>query len=102
MPATFNGTNQGTFSLMNVRNNAAIDTNIGNNVQIVGAAGTYALINLISGPTGTTDSFGNSDLGRSRTWRRFNHRRHLADPQLHKRHVDRQQCQLRADALLPG
>ena len=60
---TFNGTNQGTFSLMNVRNNAAVNTNIGNNVQIVGSAGNYALINLISGPTGTTDTFGNLTLG---------------------------------------
>ena len=60
---TFNGTNQGTFSLMNVRNLANANTNIGNNIQIVGAAGTYVQINLISGPTGTTAAFGNLSLG---------------------------------------
>ncbi len=59
----FTGTNLGTFSLMNVRNLSGADTNIGNNIQIVGAAGSYALINLISGPTATTAFFGNLSVG---------------------------------------
>ena len=49
---TFNGTNQGTFSLMNLRNNSSVPITLGNNVQVTGGAGTFALINLVAPSVG--------------------------------------------------
>ncbi len=65
---TFNGTTQGTFSLMNLRNNSSSAITLGNNVQITGNAGTFALINLVAPnvgtvPAGTPVNMGSLTIG---------------------------------------
>ena len=56
-------TNAGTFSLLNLRNNFAGDTSLGNNVQLTGSNGA-AYLNLVgTAPAGSTVNMGNLTIG---------------------------------------
>lgn len=55
-------TANGTYSIVNVRNQSTGDTNLGNDVQVMGTEATY--LNLIgTAPAGSVTSFGNLEIG---------------------------------------